>query len=63
MLNTISGIIAQEGANVLQVSHDRFYAQIPGHVDITVVMEVRDRAHGASIIKSLQAAGLPTIQS
>jgi threonine dehydratase len=63
MLHTISGIIAQKGANVLQVSHDRFYALVPGHVDITVVMEVRDRAHGGEIVAALQAAGLPTILS
>jgi threonine dehydratase len=60
MLHTISGIIAAEGANVLQVHHDRFYAQVPGHVDITVVMEVRDRAHGGEIVAELQRAGLPT---
>ena len=63
MLHTISGIIAQQGANVLQVSHDRFYALVPGHVDITVVMEVRDRAHGGEIVAALQAAGLPTVLS
>jgi threonine dehydratase len=60
MLHTISGIIASRGANVLQVFHDRFYTEIPGYVDITVVMEVRDRAHGVEIVEELTRAGLPT---
>jgi threonine dehydratase len=61
-LHLISGIIADKGANVLQVFHDRFYARLPGHVDITVVMEVRDRAHASEIIAALIAEGLPTTQ-
>lgn len=59
-LQTISGIIANHGANVLQVFHDRFYTQIPGYVDITVVMEVRDQEHAVEIVRQLTAAGLPT---
>lgn len=60
MLNQITGIIASQGANVLQVHHDRFYARLPGHVDITVVMEVRNRLHGTQVIDHLNQAGLPT---
>jgi threonine dehydratase len=62
MLHQISGIIAAQGANVLQVLHDRFYARLPGYVDMTVVMEVRDRAHGKQVIQHLNDAGLPTQQ-
>jgi len=58
MLHRITGIIAEQGGNVLQVAHDRFYARLPGHVDITVIVEVRDRAHGAQIVKHLNEAGL-----
>ena len=60
MLHQITGIIADQGGNVLQVAHDRFYARLPGYVDITVVVEVRDRAHGAQIVKHLNDAGLPS---
>lgn len=60
MLHQISGIIAGQGANILQVAHDRFYARLPGYVDMTVVMEVRDRAHGMQILQHLNEAGLPT---
>jgi len=60
MLHQISGIIAAEGANVLQVSHDRSYAKVPGHVDITVMMEVRSRDHATQVVAHLVGAGLPT---
>jgi threonine dehydratase len=60
MLHQITGIIAEQGGNVLQVAHDRFYARLPGYVDITVVVEVRDRTHGAQIVKHLNEAGLPS---
>lgn len=60
MLHAISGIIAQQGANILQVTHDRSYAKIPGHVEITVLMEVRDRDHGQEVISALVKSGLPT---
>ena len=60
MLHQITGIIADQGGNVLQVAHDRFYARLPGYVDITVVVEVRDRVHGSQIVKHLNDAGLPS---
>ncbi|MFO0416764.1 MAG: pyridoxal-phosphate dependent enzyme [Pseudomonadota bacterium] len=60
MLHQISGVIARGGANVLQVMHDRSYAKAPGHVDITVMMEVRDREHAKQVVAELEANGLPT---
>ncbi len=60
MLHQISGIIARNGANVLQVLHDRSYAKAPGHVDITVMMEVRSREHAKQVVDQLVADGLPT---
>ena len=60
MLHQISGIIAAQGANVLQVLHDRSYAKVPGHVDITVMMEVRSREHATQVVDHLVGAGLPT---
>lgn len=60
MLHQISGIIASLGANVLQVMHDRSYAKAPGHVDITVMMEVRSREHAKEVVDSLLGDGLPT---
>jgi threonine dehydratase len=60
MLHQISGIIAGQGANVLQVLHDRSYAKAPGHVDITVMMEVRSREHAKQVVDQLVGDGLPT---
>jgi threonine dehydratase len=60
MLHLISGIIAVEGANILQVQHDRFYAKAPGHVEITIMMEVRDTPHAESVVKKLADSGIPT---
>jgi hypothetical protein len=40
--------------------HDRSYAKAPGHVDITVMMEVRDREHAKQVVAELEANGLPT---
>jgi threonine dehydratase len=60
MLHQISGIIARNGANVLQVMHDRSYAKAPGHVDITVMMEVRSREHAKQVVDQLLGDGLPT---
>jgi threonine dehydratase len=60
MLHHISGVIALEGANVLEVNHNRSYARIPGHVEITLLVEVRDTQHGECIIEKLRASNVPT---
>ncbi len=60
MLHQISGIIAAQGANILQVLHDRSYASAPGHVDVTIMMEVRSRAHAKQVVDELVGGGLPT---
>ncbi|MBX7143729.1 MAG: threonine ammonia-lyase [Oligoflexia bacterium] len=59
-LHTITGIIARTGANVLQVSHDRSFSHIPGNVDITFMLEVRDQLHKDAIIKNLADLGIDT---
>jgi threonine dehydratase len=60
MLHLLSGIIAAEGANVLQVQHDRFYAKAPGHVEITIMMEVRDTLHADAVVRKLSEGGVPS---
>lgn len=57
-LHTITGILARTGANVLQVSHDRSFSHVPGNVDITFLLEVRDQEHKDSIIKNLTDLGI-----
>jgi threonine dehydratase len=58
VLASITNIIATHGANVLQVMHDRFYPKLPGHVEITVVMEVRDHEHAHFVTEQLRRAGV-----
>jgi len=58
MLHQFTGVLAQQGANVLQVVHDRSYAKVPGHVDITIVMEVRGRDHASQIVAELASRGM-----
>lgn len=53
-LHTVTGILARTGANVLQVMHDRSFSHIPGNVDITLLLEVKDSQHKAVIIKTLR---------
>ena len=56
-LHTLTGIIATNGANVLEVFHDRAASRKPGLVDISFVLEVRDHEHKAAVVESLSAAG------
>ena len=58
MLHTLTGIISSEGANVLEVVHNRTYAKTPGYVEISVVMEVRGCSHADAVIGKLEAHGL-----
>jgi threonine dehydratase len=58
VLHFLSGIIASEGANILEVTHDRSFAREPGNVEITLVLEVRDAAHKEKIMQLLDSAGI-----
>jgi threonine dehydratase len=60
ILYQITGAIAAHGANVLQVNHDRSYAKVPGHVDITIVMEVRGHDNAKLVVDELIQHGIPT---
>lgn len=57
-LHTVTGIIARGGANVLEVLHDRSFSEIPGNVDISLVLEVKDSEHKAFILRALRDAGI-----
>ncbi len=58
-LHATSGIIAECGANVVEVFHDRHYSTLPGDVEITFLLEVRDADHKQRILAALKTAGLP----
>jgi threonine dehydratase len=59
VLHFLSGVIANEGANVLEVTHDRSFAREPGNVEITLVLEIRDAAQKGRIISLLETSGIP----
>ncbi|MDI3316213.1 MAG: threonine ammonia-lyase [Bacillota bacterium] len=51
-------VVAEAGANVLDVVHDRIDARIPvGRTRVTVTLELRDAAHGTEVESRLTAAG------
>jgi len=51
-------IISDNGVNVVETFHDRHFSELPGNVDITFLLEVRDLEHRTSILDSLQHSGL-----
>jgi threonine dehydratase len=57
-LHRISGALSAQGANVLEVQHDRSFSKVPGNVDITFSMEVRDNAHKLRVLEQLRALGV-----
>ena len=56
-LHKTTGLIAENGANVLQVSHDRSFSQIPGNVEITFLLEVRSSSHKEELKQTLRDHG------
>src|SRR5665213_3378284 len=58
-LGAVVTILGTTGANIVEVSHQRTFTDLPAKgVLLEVVIETRDRAHLASTIEALQAAGL-----
>jgi threonine dehydratase len=57
-LNTLTGIIARCGANVLEVIHDRAFSFIPGNVDIIFLLEVKGGQHKVEVMASLTNSGI-----
>jgi threonine dehydratase len=58
-LGTIVTVLSQAGANIVEVSHQRIFTDLPAKaVLLEVVIETRDRSHLASTIDALRAANL-----
>jgi len=60
-LQRATTILAAEGANVLEVIHDRSFSEVPINVDISFVLEVRDNRHRKQIIEALSSSGLTIV--
>jgi threonine dehydratase len=58
-LGTIVAVLSKTGANIVEVSHQRIFTDLPAKaVLLEVVIETRDRSHLASTIASLRAANI-----
>ena len=58
-LATVVAVLSKTGANIVEVSHQRIFTDLPAKaVLLEVVIETRDRAHLASTIAALRAANI-----
>jgi threonine dehydratase len=58
-LATVLVVLSKSGANIVEVSHQRIFTDLPAKaVLLEVVIETRDRAHLASTIAALRAASI-----
>ena len=56
-LATVLAVLSKCGANIVEVSHQRIFTDLPAKaVLLEVVIETRDRSHLASVIAALRAA-------
>jgi threonine dehydratase len=54
----LSTVIAEQGANIFEVVHHRIGSSHSVNVvDLSLTLEVRDRAHGEAVIQALRARG------
>jgi len=58
-LATVLAVLSKSGANIVEVSHQRIFTDLPAKaVLLEVVIETRDRAHLASTIAALRTASI-----
>lgn len=57
-LHRLTGAISRSGGNVLEVLHDRSFSEVPGNVNITMLVEVRDDAHRRAITQAIKRLGV-----
>jgi threonine dehydratase len=58
-LATVAALLADAGANIIEVSHQRTFSDLPAKATLLqLVIETRDRAHLDEVLAKLAAAGL-----
>jgi threonine dehydratase len=58
-LAAVAALLAQAGANIIEVSHQRTFSDLPAKATLLqLVIETRDRAHLDDVLAKLNAAGL-----
>ncbi len=61
VLAKVSGLIGEQGANIVEVYHQRLFYDLPiKEADMDVVVETLDMAHVERLIGALNDAGFPT---
>ncbi len=61
-LARISGVIGVEGANVVEVYHQRVFTDVPAKgTELNLVIETRDRAHLDAVVAALRTAGYAVV--
>ena len=58
VLAKITAVVAQAGANIEEVHHQRAFSMLSAqNVEVELVLQTRNRAHVASVIDAMKAAG------
>ena len=59
-LSGLTEIIGDEGGNILEVSHQRLFYDVPvKSTDVDISLETRDAGHVRNIVDALEKAGYP----
>ena len=57
-LAKVSAVIAEQGANVVEVYHQRVFTDLPAKgTELHIVIETRDRSHLKACVGALEAIG------
>ena len=59
VLGNIATMLGEAGANILEVSHERMFLDVPAKgATLDFVIETKDAVHANQVIETLKAAGL-----
>jgi threonine dehydratase len=60
LLGTVSAVIGNHGANIIEVAHNRLALDVPAKgAEFDIMIETRDAQHTQEIMDALRAAGYP----
>ena len=60
LLATVSAVIGQHGANIIEVAHNRLALDVPAKgAEFDIMIETRDSQHTQEIMAALRACGYP----
>ena len=60
-LSGLTEIIGEKGGNIVEVSHQRLFYDVPvKSTDVDISLETRDADHVKEVIEALESAGYPT---